>query len=468
VWHNRIIFLLALSFLGCGQVTGSSTSVRLAAVARADLSVRYVASGHVYSKTVRVASPDAGILVERPVQLHQSVKKGDLLFRLDDQEARRLLDSKESELASALAKEQEYAALLGIRTRQSELEVLQSQGKEVEAKLNLLESQRGALLEERQKMRESVRQAQARLEASQLELGRQKELFSQDVISQVELENSQRAYQLDQSSYRQALAEYNLLLKGTRSEELERLKVASNNARLDSEIARQKQQEESLQLLRLRSQQAEVQRLSSVVSNQRYLVARRRVVAPTDGVVSQLQYELGESVMHLQTVLSLVTDGPYWVEADVDEQDASYVKVGQAVRITLTSLPGKNFTGKVVEVSPSLEPRPQGPSDHKVMQIRVEFDQKVAGLRSGLEADVEGQVSLASQALSIPRAALQREKGQDFVWSVKEGRLNRIEVKLGSVSSEFVEIKEGLTPGDQVVIEGAEGLAPGAAVSVRK
>lgn len=467
MWHNRILFCLALGLLGCGPIA-TSTGVRLVPVSKSDLSVRYVASGHVFSRTVRVASPDAGILLERPVQLNQSIKKGDLLFRLDDMEARRNLESKEAELAAARSKEAELASLLQIRTRQSELEVEQSRGKEMEARLSLLEQERGARLEERQKSRESLNQALARAQASEMELKRQQELFAQEVVSLVELENTQRQYDLDRSSYRQSVADYNLLVKGAREEELARLRVQRRNAQLDSDIAVQKQQEESLQLLRLQSQQAEVQRLQKLVENQRFLVERKKVYASTEGVVSQLDFEVGESVHHLQTVLSVVTHGPYWIEANVDEQDASYVQVGQPVRITLTSLPGQRFAGKVTEVSPSLQPRSQGPSDHKVMRIRIEFDEAPAGLRSGLEADVEGQVQLATQVLSIPRSALQRDKGDDYVWTVKEGRLQRVDVKLGSLSSESAEIREGLGPQDQVVLEGAEGLSAGASVQVKK
>jgi multidrug efflux pump subunit AcrA (membrane-fusion protein) len=150
----------------------------------------------------------------------------------------------------------------------------------------------------------------------------------------------------------------------------------------------------------------------------------------------------------------------------VDEQDAVHVAISQPVNITLTSLPGKTFAGKVVEVAPSLEARPQGPSDHKVLRIKVNFAEKVAQLRSGLEADVAGQVGLAQEALSLPRAALLRDGGKDYVYTVNAGKLSKIEVTLGTVSGDRAEIKSGLTPTTEVVVEGGDGLAAGTAVKV--
>lgn len=429
------------------------------------MSIRYVASGHVVSKTIRIGAPDTGTLMSLPVQLNQTVKKGTLLFQIDDAEARQSLNAMESEIASARTKAEENQALLIIRRNQSQIQVAQSSMDQEIARLEEQERRSGVSRDERQKLREAVRQAQEKARLSAQDLGRQKALFKEEIVSQSDLDKAESQYRQDQSSYREALADYQAQTR-TRPEVLASMHAKTLKAIQGVQLAQQKGQEELLLAHRVRASQAEVDRLVAAAAKQRYLIDRRRVLSPSDGQVSQVNYEQGETVPSGNTVLSLVTHGPYYVEAEVDEQDAVHVAVSQPVTITLTSLPGKTFAGKVVEVAPSLEARPQGPSDHKVLRIKVNFAEKVAQLRSGLEADVEGQVGLAQEALSLPRAALLRDGGKDYVYTVSSGKLSKIEVTLGTVSGDRAEIKSGLTPTTEVVVEGGDGLAAGTAVKV--
>ncbi|MBX3169685.1 MAG: efflux RND transporter periplasmic adaptor subunit [Candidatus Eremiobacteraeota bacterium] len=456
---------MALAFMGCTSGRTGLPEVKTSRLQKADMSIRYVASGHVVSKTIRIGAPDTGTIVALPVQLNEPVKKGQVLFQIDDAEARQTLQTIESDIASARAKAEENRALIGIRRSQSATQVAQAQRDQEIAALEERQKLIGASRDERQKLRETVRQAQEKLRLSEVELRRQKQLFKEEIASQSELDKAESDYRQNQSSYREAQADYRAQTV-TRSEEIAIQRTKALRAAEATLLAQQKGSEEDLIQFRVRSAEAEVDRLQASAARQRYLIERRRVICPSNGIVSMLNFEQGETVTASATVLAIVTHGPYYVEAEVDEQDAVHVAVNQPVNITLTSLPGKSFPGKVVEVAPSLEARPQGPSDHKVLRIKVNFAEKVPELRSGLEADVQGQVGLAKETLSLPRSSLLRDAGKDYVYTVKDGKLSRIEVTLGTVSGDRAEIKSGLTPSTDVVVEGGDGLAAGTAVKV--
>lgn len=458
---------MALSFLGCGNAGKGLPEVRLGRLQKADMSIRYVASGHVVSKTIRIGAPDTGTIVSLPVQLNEPVKKGKVLFQIDDAEARQTLQTIESDIASARAKAEENRALIAIRQSQTATQVAQAQRDQEVAALEESLKVRGATREERQKFQESIRQAQEKLSQSQAELKRQRTLFKEEISSQSELEKAESQYRQDQSALREAKADYTAQTQ-SRREEIDIQRVKALRAADARNLAVQKGSEEDLIQFRVRSAEAEVDRLLASAARQRYLIERRRVICPSDGTVSLLNFEQGETVTGSATVLAIVTHGPYYVEAEVDEQDAVHVAVNQPVTITLTSMPGKSYPGKVVEVAPSLEARPQGPSDHKVLRVKVNFAEKVPELRSGLEADVQGQVGLAKEAMSVPRSSLVRDSGKDYVYTVKDGKLSRIEVTLGTVSGDRAEIKSGLTPTTDVVVEGGDSLAAGTAVKVAK
>jgi RND family efflux transporter MFP subunit len=467
VRRHGIFFALGWLCWACNSQTASLPEVRTAQVTRADLAVRYVAAGHVVSKTLKIGAPSGGRLARLEVRLHQKVKAGQVLFALEAAEAQADLRALEAKLDSARTRAQEDAALLGIRADQHLISVEQALREQREAEFNLLESRRGATLEARQKLREDLRQALESAEKSELEQRRQRELYAQDIVSQVDLETAERTYRLDQSSYRQALADWNEQKKGARQEEIGRLTAKQEYASLGADLARQKAREDELLIHRAQASQAEVRKIEAEIDRQRLLLSRLVVTAPTAGTISQVHLEAGEMAAHQATVVTLVTEGPYWVEADVDEQDASHVKVGQSVQIGLTSLPGKSFAGKISQVAGSLEARPQGPSDHKVLRIHVDFENKPNPLRPGLEADVQGQVELSKGVLSVARGALHREAGQDFVYQVQSGRLNSVKVELGAVAGDRAEIRSGLSEGASVVVEGGDGLPLGSPVQVR-
>lgn len=456
---------MALAFMGCGRAGTGLPEVKVSHLQKADMSIHYVASGHVVSKTIRVSAPDTGTIVALPVQLNEPVKKGQVLFQIDDSEARQTLNSTDSEIVSARTKLEENKALLTIRQNQAATQVAQAVRDSEIAAVEERQKVLGASREERRKLGESVRQAQEKARLSKLDLDRQRQLFKEEIISQADLDKADSQYRQDYSAYQEARADYNAQTQ-SRQEEIDIQRLKAMKASEGVTLAQQKGDEELLLIHRVRASEAEVARLEASAAKQRYLIGRMRVASPSDGVVSQLNYEQGETVTGSSTVLSLVTHGPYYVEAEVDEQDAVHVAVNQQVNISLTSMPGKSYSGKVVEVAPSLEARPQGPSDHKVLRIKVNFAEKVAELRSGLEADVQGQVGLAKEALSLPRAALLRDGGKDYVYTIKDGKLSKIEITLGNVSGDRAEIKSGLDPKTEVVVEGGDGLAAGTAVKV--
>lgn len=456
---------MALAFLGCGNSRSGLPEVKTAHLQKSDMSIRYVASGHVVSKTIRIGAPDTGTIVALPVQLNEPVKKGQVLFQIDDAEARQTLQTIESDIASARAKADENRALIGIRASQSATQVAQAQRDQEIAIIKERQKLIGASRDERQKLREGIRQAQEKLRLSELELKRQRTLFKEEIASQSELDKAESDYRQNQSSLREAQADVRAQTN-TRPEEIDIQRLEAQRAAEATRLATQKGEEELLLIHRVHAAEAEVDRLLASAGRQRYMIERCRVICPSNGIVSLLNFEQGETATASATVLAIVTHGPYYVEAEVDEQDAVHVAVNQPVNITLTSLPGKSFPGKVVEVAPSLEARPQGPSDHKVLRIKVNFAEKVPELRSGLEADVQGQVGLAKEAMSLPRSSLLRDAGKDYVYTVKDGKLSRIEVTLGTVSGDRAEIKSGLTPKTDVVVEGGDGLAAGTAVKV--
>ena len=79
-----------------------------------------------------------------------------------------------------------------------------------------------------------------------------------------------------------------------------------------------------------------------------------------------------------------------------------------------------------------------------------------------IEARLETSVRPA--ATVIPEDAVSPMQGTMVVWVIRDGKAERREVVLGVRTPGYVEVRQGIEPGDQVVVGGSERLAPGAAV----
>jgi len=129
-------------------------------------------------------------------------------------------------------------------------------------------------------------------------------------------------------------------------------------------------------------------------------LARTRVFAPADGVITNKSIAAGDLVQPGRTVLSIVQDSETWVEANLKETDLTDVRVGAAVTVTLDVYPGVEYQGAVESISPATGAEfallpPQNASGNwvKIVQrvpVRIHVEQHAGQppLRAGLSAEV--------------------------------------------------------------------------------
>ncbi len=175
--------------------------------------------------------------------------------------------------------------------------------------------------------------------------------------------------------------------------------------------------------------------------------------APFSGLIGQISVDPGEFVGLQTPVVTLVDDGQFTIEVDVDEADISHVEEGQEVLITLDAFPGEQLTGRVASISPS------GTFDVGVVSYRVTItiDPTELRLRSGMTANAEIVRERREEALLIPNRAIwiDVDTGQTFVERVVGDEITPVTVEQGIANEEFSEVLSGLAEGDQLVIRSA-------------
>lgn len=168
--------------------------------------------------------------------------------------------------------------------------------------------------------------------------------------------------------------------------------------------------------------------------------------APQTGFVDNLNIREGFFVQPGTTMMSIGALDEVWLEAQVFEREASLVKVGLAVSMRMDYLPGKIWQGVIDYVYPSLD------ENTRTLKVRLRFDNPEYLLKPNMFAQVIIENEDEKARLVVPREAVIRTGAQNrVVLALGEGRFKSVEVQLGVMSPDAIEVLSGIEEGDQVV-----------------
>jgi HlyD family secretion protein len=192
------------------------------------------------------------------------------------------------------------------------------------------------------------------------------------------------------------------------------------------------------------------------------ILSKTEIAAPIDGVVSRLQVRLGEMVVigiqnQPGTTLMTVSDlSNIDAEIKVAEADVLRVSLGQRARVTLEAVPGREFSGRVVQVGASALPVGGTAAAAREFRVVVRLDAPDPGLRPGLTCDAEVLTAERTNVLTVPLQAVVLRAGADGkersgVFAAKNGKAVFVPVKTGIIGGLDIEI-EGIANGTEIVI----------------
>jgi HlyD family secretion protein len=267
--------------------------------------------------------------VDLPVEEGQSVEQGTLLARLENADYKQKVRIDE---ASVHVRESNLALTLA-GTREQEVKALQ----------------------------QTMLNAQADLQQKKLDNERAQRLFSKDEVSAQDRDLAETALKRAETTYQAAQQRYNEAVEGSRKEDIAiaRANLTEANANLG---------------------------LSRV--NLDYTT----LLAPSAGVITVRQSELGEVVSPGTPVVTLADLDHIWLRAYLAETDLGRIRWGQLVTITTDTYPSKQYHGRVSFISSTAEFTPKSVQTNKervtlVYRIKIDVDNPNHELKPGMPAD---------------------------------------------------------------------------------
>ena len=296
-------------------------------------------SGNIEAHESLVGFKVAGRIVELPVEEGQQVAQGALLARLDDADFKQRVRIDEA----------------NVHVRESSLELVQAGTRHQEVKV----------------AQQTMIDAETDLQQKKLDSDRAQQLFAKDEVSAQDRDHAATALKRAETIFSAAQQRYSEAVEGSRKEDIAVAQANVNQAGANLGLSR---------------------------VNLSYTV----LLAPSDGVVTVRQAELGEVVSPGAPVVTLSDLDHIWLRAYIAETDLGRIAWGQNATITTDTYPGKQYHGRIAFISSTAEFTPKSVQTTKervtlVYRIKIDIENPNHELKPGMPADARIELATAKQ-----------------------------------------------------------------------
>jgi len=199
--------------------------------------------------------------------------------------------------------------------------------------------------------------------------------------------------------------------------------------------------------------------LRSAVEMESYL----RITAPFDGVVTKRNVHPGALVgpaggSSSQSMLRIEEVSHLRLVVAVPEMYVGGVENGAKVSFTVPAFPGRSFSGTVARMADSIDVAT------RTMPVELDVWNSNLELASGMFPQVSWPVHRSGETLFVPQSAVARATEQSYVFRVRNGRVEQVNVKTGAAMGDLTEVFGELKAGDEVAVHPSDDLHSGAEV----
>jgi RND family efflux transporter MFP subunit len=187
-----------------------------------------------------------------------------------------------------------------------------------------------------------------------------------------------------------------------------------------------------------------------------------RIYSPFDGLVTRRDRETGDIVVLGTSIFQIISTREMWISAWVDESAMTGLKVGQPSRVVFRSEPGTQYKGNVARLGREVD------RETREFRVDVYVNELPDNWAVGQRAEVYIEAARKSNVLAIPQRAVVLREGKPGVYIVDEGKAHWRELVLGVRGIEHVEIINGVTKNDFLIVGGESSqVADGQRVRVK-
>jgi len=527
---NKILFLSLVLVLSFSLIAGAQVPVKTVQPVREDITISELLSGKVVpEKIVNLPAEINGVVENIYVSVGDKVNKGDKILEFDKSQLLIQKKQSEAGLAAAeanLAQLKKGASQEDIQTAEANYEQAQVSLESAKKSLELIQeiyndktSLKQQLInsemqyknaqkqlqsaEERvnqaekalEQARVGVRQAKNNLDQAQNDYERRQKLFKDNVISEkqlegtkLQLENARTAYENAQLQVENAevsvesarIAKEQAAISVDTSQQMYELaqQTYNNPTQLKQQLHQAQTQVEVSQVNvkiaksnlekikkgpdqeQINAAQANVNQAEAGLEQVNLQLSKATITSPISAHIALVNTEENEMVGPGSPVVRLAVTEKLNIETNVTPDLRPYISKGDSVEILVKNGKTIAYEGIIKSISPVINPQ------NEAYPVTVEVVDKTDRIYPGMFVDVRISKESAREALTLPIDAVVDLDTFPHVFVVQDGKAEKINIGVGIVYNNKVEVTDGLWEDDRVVIQGQQQLSDGQAVEV--
>lgn len=179
------------------------------------------------------------------------------------------------------------------------------------------------------------------------------------------------------------------------------------------------------------------------------------IVSPIDGTVGRIYVEIGQTITPQTPAALVVGAGKKYAKMNVDEKYISKLAIGKDAEVATDAYPDIPLGGKITKIGDAID------LQTRTVPIEIEIEDDAGKLKSGMFARINLILTRHDGVPIVPKDAIVRTDGADFVFIVDNGVAKKALIKAGIIEGTKVEVTQGLLGGEEVVTLGQQRLADG-------
>jgi HlyD family secretion protein len=445
LWQAMLLIAVAIGVvsgvsIGCGGSSEGSTTganggntTQLVTVQYGNLTSSISASGSlVYSTSRQLTFDSAGTVAAVYVEKDDTVKKGDVLARLDS-------ESIES-LEGAVAR-----ARINLRDAEEALEDAQNPYSESD-----IADARLAVEYAQQQLTDAQQRSQIKIANAEYAVDKALNKKNDSLVQYM-------SGKISADEYQQAVRDWEIAVLDL---EMAKVSVAQTVSAAENNLEKA---EETLQealagadSLQVALKQSELDSAKATLDKALEQLESAKegypVVAPFDGVVADVNVKPGDEVNANTVIIELIDPSAFEMSAIVDEIDVAQLRLGQKATVTLDAFADLELSGNVSSISAFAQSQ-SGVVSYPI-SVSLSTPQDVR-LLEGMSATATIEIKLATNALLIPKQAIVGTSSRAVVMVMVDGQQQPRMVTLGATDGVRTEAVSGLKEGDVVIVNAA-------------
>lgn len=260
----------------------------------------------------------------------------------------------------------------------------------------------------------------------------------------LQLKQAEAALEVAEAAHKDALLNVNRLKKLFQKNAISKMQLEKAELNLETAFTREKNARATKDLVR--------HNLDNAYMN-----------APFDGIVTSKNSEEGDIINPMMgmgtSVITLMHLNTVKVILDVTSEEIEKITVGQPCTVQVTTLPEETFKGEVYSKNLAAD------LVSKTFKVEIKIENPRLKIKSGIFAEVSIEISRKENCLIVPLSAVIRGGDIHYVVLYQEGKAKYQNIKVGEQDQRVVEITDGLSRGQLVVVQGNYDLKEGALIS---